>query len=72
MRRRTHTFKIGQHVYHHAGGPRGAKRTGPYLILGLVRQSSGSVLYRIKSATREQLAHETELRLALRPKDWEG
>jgi hypothetical protein len=65
MPRPSHTFKIGQEVYHHSGGlPRG-KRTGPYTIVGLVRRSSGETLYRIKSASREQLAHPDELRLVL-------
>jgi hypothetical protein len=43
----------------------GGKRTGPYTIVGLVRQSSGTILFKIKSATREQLAHESELKLVL-------
>jgi ABC-type lipopolysaccharide export system ATPase subunit len=65
MKRPIHAFKIGQQVYHHTGGlPRG-KRTGPYTIVGLVRQSSGTILFKIKSATREQLAHESELKLVL-------
>ena len=58
-------FKIGQQVYHHTGGPPGGKRTGPYTIVGLVRQSSGTILFKIKSASREQLAHESELKLVL-------
>jgi ABC-type lipopolysaccharide export system ATPase subunit len=65
MKRPIHAFKIGQQVYHHTGGlPRG-KRTGPYMIVGMVRQSSGVILFKIKSATREQLAHESELKLVL-------
>jgi hypothetical protein len=65
MKRPTHTFKIGQQVYHHTGGrPRG-NRTGPYTIVAMVRQSSGTMLYRLKSSTREQLAHESELKLVL-------
>ena len=65
MERPTHTFKIGQQVYHHVGSlPRG-NRTGPYTIVGMVRQSSGIMLYRVKSSTREQLAHESELKLVL-------
>jgi len=31
----------------------------------LVRQSSGGILLKIKSATREQLAHESELKSVL-------
>jgi hypothetical protein len=60
-----YAFKIGQQVYHQAGGMRGGKRTGPFAVVGIVRQSSGTVPYRIKSATREQLADGAELRLAL-------
>jgi hypothetical protein len=67
MERPTHTFKIGQQVYDHAGGLPGGKRTGPYTVVGVVRQSSDAVLYRIKNSRHEQLAHESELRLALRP-----
>ena len=67
MERATHTFKIGQQVYHHAGGLPGGKRTGPYTVIGVVRQSSDAVLYRIKNSKDEQLAHESELKLALRP-----
>ena len=65
--RPTHTFKIGQQIYHHSGGLPGGKRTGPCTIIGVVRQSSGIILYRIKSSGREQLAQESELKLALRP-----
>jgi hypothetical protein len=65
MTRPIHAFKIGQQVYHHTGGPPGGKRTGPYTIVGLVRQSSGTILFKIKSASREQLAHESELKLVL-------
>jgi ABC-type lipopolysaccharide export system ATPase subunit len=69
MSRPIHFFKIGQQVYYYAaGGPRG-KRTGPYTIVGMVRQSSGAVLIKIKSATHELLAHESELKLALKRKD---
>jgi hypothetical protein len=32
-------------------------------------ESSGDILYRIKSSTREQLADESELKLALKRKD---
>ncbi len=64
MSRPIHAFKIGQQVYHHTGPP-GGKRTGPYTIIGLVRQSSGVILFKIKSASREQLAHPDELKLVL-------
>jgi hypothetical protein len=72
-----HTFKIGDQVYHHSGS-RAGKRTGPYTIVGRVRsytaegrlrQPDGTILYRIKSSTREQLAEESELKVALRRKD---
>ena len=64
MTRPIHAFKIGQQVYHHSGGlPQ--KRTGPYIIVGVVRRSTGETLYRIKSSSREQLAHPDELRLVL-------
>jgi hypothetical protein len=65
MKRPTHTFKIGQQVYHHSGGLPGRNRTGPYMVVGIVRQPNGTILYRIKSSTREQLAHESELKLVL-------
>jgi hypothetical protein len=67
MERPTHTFKIGQQVYHHAGGLPGRKRTGPYTIVGIVRQSGAVVLYRIKNLKQEQLAHESGLKFSLRP-----
>jgi hypothetical protein len=60
-----YAFKIGQQVYRHVGGGRGGPRTGPCVIVGIVRQSCGTVLYRIKGPTREQLADGAELRLAL-------
>jgi hypothetical protein len=69
MERPPHTFKIGQQVYHHAGGLPGGQRTGPYTIIGIVWQSGGTVRYRIKSSKHEQLAHESELKLALKRKD---
>ena len=69
MEKPTHTFKIGQQVYHHTSGPPGGKRTGPYTIIAIAWQSEGTVRYRIKSPTREQLAEESELKLALRRKD---
>jgi hypothetical protein len=65
MQRSTHTFKIGQEVYHHSEGLPRSKRTGPYTIVALVRRSTGETLYRIKSAIHEQLAHESELKLVL-------
>jgi hypothetical protein len=58
-----YAFKIGQQVYQHTGGPPGGKRTG--MIVGIARQSGGTVLYRIKSSTREQLAQPDELKLVL-------
>jgi hypothetical protein len=63
MSRPPHAFKIGQLVYYHPGG---GKRTGPYTIISLVRQSSGVTLFKIKSANREQLAEASELKLALK------
>jgi hypothetical protein len=69
MDRPTYAFKTGQQVFHHSGGLPGGERTGPYTIIGIVRQSGGTVLYRIKNSTREQLAHESELKLALSRKD---
>jgi ABC-type lipopolysaccharide export system ATPase subunit len=57
MKRPIHAFKIG--------GLPGGKRTGPYTIVGMVRQSSGVILFKIKRASREQLAHESELKLVL-------
>ena len=65
MKRPIHAFKIGQQVYHHTGGLPGGKRTGPYTIVGRVRQSSGVILFKIKSASHEQLGHESELKLVL-------
>jgi hypothetical protein len=69
MKRPAHTFKIGQEVFHRTGGLPGGKRTGPYTIVGVVRQSSGTTLYRIKNSRREQLAHESEMKLTLSRKD---
>jgi hypothetical protein len=44
MKKRAHTFKIGQEVFHHTEGlPRG-KRIGPHTIVGLVRRSTGDTL----------------------------
>jgi hypothetical protein len=65
MEKPTHAFKIGQQVYHHTGGPPGGKRTGPYMIIGVVRRSTGETLYRIKSSSGEQLAQPDELKLVL-------
>ena len=60
-----YTFKIGQHVFYHVQNrPRGGK-TGPFTIIGMVRQSEGGILYRVKNRTQEHLAHEDELKRAL-------
>ena len=64
-----HAFKIGQQVYFHAGGLRVGKRTGPFMVVGITRQPNGTILYRIKSSTHEQLADGSELKLALQPRD---
>jgi hypothetical protein len=69
MKRRTHKFKVGQQVYHHTVGLPGGKRTGPYTVIGLVWQPNGTMLYRLKSATRDQLAHESELKLVHKRQD---
>ena len=61
MDRPRHIFKIGQQVYHHAGGLPGGQRTGPYTIIGIAWQSGGPVRYRITSSKHEQLAHASEL-----------
>jgi hypothetical protein len=66
MKRPTHKFKVGQQVYHHSAGGPPVQRTGPYTVIGVVWQPSGTMVYRIKSETREQLAHESELKLALK------
>src|ERR1700753_2986484 len=72
MNRPIYAFKIGQQVYYHpGGGPRG-KRTGPYIIVGLVRQSSGVILFKLKDGAREQLAEASEMKLALKRKDIGG
>ena len=65
-KRPRYAFKIGQQVYHHSGGLPGGKRTGPYMIAGIVRQSDGAFLYRISGSKGEQLAHESALKLALK------
>jgi hypothetical protein len=65
MKTAIHTFKIGQDVFHHSGGLPGGKRTGPYTIVGMVRQSSGTILYRFKNSRGERLAHPDELKLVL-------
>jgi hypothetical protein len=65
MDRPAYSFKIGQGVFYHAKGrPRGA-RTGPFTIVGMVRQQDGEILYRIKSRTHEHLAHQNELKLSV-------
>lgn len=66
MKRPTHKFKVGQQVYHHSAGGPPVQRTGPYTVIGVVWRPSATMLYRIKSETREQLAHESELKLALK------
>ena len=65
MDRPTYTFKIGQFVFYHDQGRHRKWRTGPYIVVGLVRHSDGRILYRIKSRAQEHLAHEDELKLAL-------
>jgi hypothetical protein len=40
-------------------------RTGPFTIVGMVRQPDGKILYRIKNRTQEHLAHQSELKLSL-------
>jgi hypothetical protein len=39
------------------------------MVIGIVRQPYGTILYRIKSSSREHLAPENELKLALRRKE---
>jgi hypothetical protein len=41
----------------------------PSTVIGVAFQPEGAVRYRIKSPTREQVAEESELKLALRRKD---
>ena len=65
MSRTAHIFKIGQEVYHHTGVFQRGKRSGPYTVVGVVRRSTGETLYRIKSSSREHLAHPDELKLVL-------
>ena len=68
MTRPIHTFKIGQQVCHHTGGlpgESGQPLTPSSAWLGNRAASSCSRL----SATHEQLAHESELKLALSRKD---
>ena len=63
-----YAFKIGQQVYRHTGAPsRGTQRTGPYMIVGLVKQDS-AFFYRLSGPRGEQLAPESELKLALQPR----
>jgi hypothetical protein len=66
MDRPTYTFKIGQQVFYYAGG-RGTrkKKTGPFTVVALIRQSNGVTMYRIKSRTHEHRALADELRLVL-------
>ena len=65
MDRPAYRFKIGQRVFHHVKTRPGGARTGPFTIVGIVRQPDGEVLYRIKNRTQEQLAHQKELKLSL-------
>jgi hypothetical protein len=63
-----YAFKIGQQLYRHSARKRGGARTGPYVIVGMVRQSD-LVLYRVKSPAGELLVDGAKLRLALQPRD---
>jgi hypothetical protein len=65
MERARYTFKVGQRVFYYAGGSAHGRMTGPYTVTGLVPLSDGGTLYRIKSRSRERLALEDELKLAL-------
>jgi len=56
-----YAFKIGQQVYRQVA----TKRTGPFTIIGFVQQD-GVFLYRLSG---QQLAPESELKLALQPRD---
>jgi hypothetical protein len=69
MGKPAHAFNIGQQVYHHNGGSPSGTPTGPYTIIGLLWQSGSAVQYCIKSTTREQIANESNLRLALKRED---
>jgi hypothetical protein len=60
MDRPTCSFKIGQQAFYYAGGRDHGKKTGPFIVLALVRQPSGVTQYRINSRTHEHLAHEGE------------
>ena len=63
MDRAAYNFKIGQCVFYRAKAQPG--RTGPFTVVGIVRQPDGEILYRIKSRTQEQLADPKELKLYL-------
>ena len=61
-----YAFKIGQQVYRRHGG---TQRTGPYMIVGMVREGDDRpFLYRLSGPAGEHLAPESELKLALQPR----
>ena len=65
MDRPAYSFKIGQRIFYHAKSRHQGGRTGPFTIVGMVRQPDGEILYRIKNTTEEHLAHQNELKLSL-------
>jgi hypothetical protein len=65
MDRPTYTFKIGQQVFYYARGRAQKKKTGPFIVIALVREPNGETKYRIKSRTHEHVALADELRLVL-------
>jgi hypothetical protein len=71
MERTQYTFKVRQRVHYYPEGRASNKMTGPWVVVGLVRQPDGDVRYRIRSRSNELIAREEELKLVLaRGKDY--
>ena len=62
-----YTFKVRQRVHYYPEGRASKKMTGPWTVLGVLKQpDDGEVRYRIKNRSTELVAREEDLKLVLR------
>ena len=67
MERTWHRFRVRQRVHYYPEGRASKKLTGPWTVLGVVKQpDDGEVRYRIKNRSTELVAREEDLKLVLR------
>ena len=65
MQRSQHRFRVRQRFHYYPEGRASKKLTGPWTVIGIVRQPDGDVCYRIRKRSTELVAREEELKLVL-------